>query len=59
MGEIIKIGDEIIRKEELDNISEKILEELKSKRRTYQMNKSILKYCLEKLEKEVNSIIFH
>jgi len=58
VGEIVKIGNETLRKEELDNISAKILEVLKNEKRTYQINKSILIYCLDKLEKEVNSIIF-
>lgn len=58
MGEILKIGNEFIRKEELDKLSNDVLALLKKEKRTYLFNKSILKTCLDKLDVEQNSKIF-
>ena len=59
MGEIIQIGNETIRYEELERVSQKILNILKEEKRTYRVNKSILKYSIEKLDNEIETIIFH
>lgn len=59
MAEVFQIGNETIRKEELDNISKEILDILKKERRTYQFNKSILRYCIERLDQDMKSTIFH
>ncbi len=58
MGEILKIGNEFIRKEELDKVSDDVLALLRKEKRTYLFNKSILKNCLDKLDVEQNSKIF-
>lgn len=59
MGMIYQNGNEIIREEELEKVADEILSLLKIKKRTYQMNKFILKYAIDKLEREVNTTIFH
>lgn len=59
MGEIIKIGHETIRYEELERVSQKILNILKEEKRTYRVNKSILKYSIDKLEREIEATIFY
>ena len=58
MGAIFETGNETIRKEEMEKMADEVLILLKTKKRTYQMNKSILKYAIDKLEREANTIIF-
>ncbi len=59
MGEIVQINGEYVSMEKIDELKSEILTFLKSKKQTYAVNKSVLKYALEQLEKEVNSIVFH
>lgn len=58
MGAIFETGNETIRQEEMEKMADEVLILLKTKKRTYQMNKSILKYAIDKLEREANTIIF-
>ena len=58
MGAMFETGNETIREEEMEKMADEVLILLKTKKRTYQMNKSILKYAIDKLEREANTIIF-
>ena len=58
MGNVYQVGNEFIREERLNDISDSVLEILKKEKQSYQINKTILKHCIDRLEKEVNSTIF-
>lgn len=58
MVEVYEIDGQIICEKALNDAVQDVLNLMKKEKRTYLMNKTILKHAIGKLEQEQNSIIF-